>query len=433
LANPIAIAAKGKGYSVLFKRARAIGTRYGLGHAKMDRALQMLVDILQQFDCGATFPITASVLARHGLTIEKYQAQGIEFAIHGYTHVDYSRLAPEDHFAHLRRARELFAEAGIAAVGFRSPYLSRGAHLRCALEAAGFAYVSNHPIVWDVLDTKVFSETAQAAYEQAVEFYEPRHASEGLSIPQFHGRLVEIPVSLPDDEMLLDRLAGETQCLVETAWRGILSQTHQRGELFTIQLHPERTALCADALSSVLAEARSLIPSVWIARLDEIAAWWQARAEASVEITETGDGEFHLAVTGPSGTTVFVRAVETNVRTSPWVGGYQQVEGLTLTVRAPHRPFIGVSSAVSPKLASFLREQGYIVEANPESHHYDFYFKQSEFTVEQGRSLLAQIERADCPMVRLGRWPNGARSALAVTGDIDALTLWDYSMRFLGR
>jgi peptidoglycan/xylan/chitin deacetylase (PgdA/CDA1 family) len=418
---------------VLFKRVRAIRTRYGLGVAKMDRALQMFIDILQKFDCGATFPITASVLARHGLTIEKYQAQGIEFAAHGYTHADYSGLAPEDQLAHLRRARKLFAEAGIAAVGFRSPYLSRNARLYCALEAAGFAYVSNQPIVWDVLDTKALSGTAQAAYERAVEFYEPWHASERLSVPQLHGRFVEIPVSLPDDEMLLDRLGSETQSLVETAWRRILSQTYERGELFTIQLHPERTALCADALSSVLAEARSLIPLVWTARLDEIAAWWQARAEATVEITDTGDGEFHLAVTGPSGTTVLVRAVETNVRTLPWTGGYRQVEEMTLTVRAPRRPFIGVSSAVSPKLTSFLRQQGYIVEANPESHHYYFYFEQSEFTVEQGRSVLAQIERADCPMVRLGRWPNGARSALAVTGDIDALTLWDYSLRFLGR
>jgi hypothetical protein len=32
----------------------------------------------------------------------------------------------------------------------------------------------------------------------------------------------------------------------------------------------------------------------------------------------------------------------------------------------------------------------------------------------------------------LGLWPAGARSALAVTGDIDALTLWDFGLRLLG-
>jgi hypothetical protein len=35
--------------------------------------------------------------------------------------------------------------------------------------------------------------------------------------------------------------------------------------------------------------------------------------------------------------------------------------------------------------------------------------------------------------VWLGRWLNGARSALAITGDIDALTLWDCGLRFFER
>jgi hypothetical protein len=46
---------------------------------------------------------------------------------------------------------------------------------------------------------------------------------------------------------------------------------------------------------------------------------------------------------------------------------------------------------------------------------------------------LAQVEGTGCPLVRLGRWPNAARSALAITGDIDALTLRDYGFRFLSK
>ena len=56
-----------------------------------------------------------------------------------------------------------------------------------------------------------------------------------------------------------------------------------------------------------------------------------------------------------------------------------------------------------------------------------------EARAETVERLLAQIEGGDFPLVRLGRWPNGARSALCVTGDIDALTIWDYGLRFLGR
>ena len=35
-------------------------------------------------------------------------------------------------------------------------------------------------------------------------------------------------------------------------------------------------------------------------------------------------------------------------------------------------------------------------------------------------------------LVRFGVWPRGNRSALSVTGDIDALTIWDFAHRFRG-
>ena len=96
-------------------------------------------------------------------------------------------------------------------------------------------------------------------------------------------------------------------------------------------------------------------------------------------------------------------------------------------------PFVGLSPLASPKLADFLRQQGYIVEISEESQLYSHYFDQAEFIAEQERPLLAQIERSDRPLVRLGRWPDGARSALSITGDIDALTLWDYGLRLFGK
>ena len=431
--NSIAFAARAKGPFALFKRACSITNRYGLTPAKMDQALHLFAQILSRFDCGASFPITAVAVKRNRDTIAKYLDQNIEFAVHGYTHIDYSQLAPEEQLAHLRRAREAFAAAGVKAVGFRSPYLYRETHLHAAIEAAGFSYTSNQPVMWDVLDAEDFALSTHAAYKRAIAFYDPWPASERPSLPRLCSQVVEIPVSLPDDEILLDRLGGETNGLVEKAWQRILSETCRLGELFTIQLHPERIALCADGFSAVLAEARTLTPSVWFARLDEIAAWWRARAGATVEITDADDGEIHLVVAGPSSTTVLARAVKVDAPTIPWADGYWQVKATTFTGHAPRRPFIGVSPRASPALVSFLRQQGYIVETSEESHRYSHYFDQTEFTTEHERPLLAQIEGTDRPLVRLGRWPNGARSALAITGDIDALTLWDYGLRLFGR
>jgi peptidoglycan/xylan/chitin deacetylase (PgdA/CDA1 family) len=431
--SSIVVAARAKGPLALWKRARNITSRYGLTPGKMDQALHQFAQMLRRFDCGGSLPLTAVALLRNSDTIAKYLDQNIEFAVHGYTHVDYGRLGPEEQLTHLRRAREAFASAGIAASGFRSPYLSRDAHLDAAIEAAGFFYVSNQPIMWDVLDADAFVPSTYASYKRAIDFYDPWHAGERLSLPQLRNQVVEIPVSLPDDEILIDRLGGETNGLVAEAWRRILSESYRRGELFTVQLHPERIAKCADALSDVLTEARVLAPAVWLARMDEIAAWWRARARARVEVKDTGGGGLHLVVAGPDGTTVLARAVRVEAPTLSWADGYRQVQETTFTINAPLRPFIGLSPRTSSRLADFLRQQGYIVEISKESHRYSYYFDQADFTAGQERPLLTQIDGTDRPLVRLGRWPNGARSALAITGDIDALTLWDYGLRFLGR
>jgi hypothetical protein len=280
--------------------------------------------------------------------------------------------------------------------------------------------------MWSVLDVDAFTPSALVGYRRAIEFYEPWYADERPSLPKLGDQLVEVPVSLPDDEILLDRLGGEENGLVEHAWCRILAESHRRGELFTVQLHPERIAGCADGLSAVLAEARRFTPSIWMARLSEIAEWWRARAKASVEIKDVGGGKIHLAVAGPGGTSVLARAVQIDAPSVPWADGFQQVEETSFTVCAPLRPFVGLSPTASTELASFLRQQGYIVEVSTESQRYSFYFDQTQFTAGQERSLLAEIEGTDRPLVRLGRWPGDARSALAITGDIDALTIWNY-------
>ena len=430
--NPFIVAARAKGLYSLFSRSLSIARRYGFTATQMDCTLQRYVDLLQRFDCGATFPITAVTFKRHPKMIAKYSSQNIEFAVHGYTHVDYSRLIPETQYAHLRDASNIFGSLGIQPTGFRSPYLSRDGNLHATIEKAGFSYVSNQPYMWEVLDTSDFNATTLASFKRALAFYNPWQASEQLSLPSIHNHLVEIPVSLPDDEILIDRLGGSAS-LVEKTWLRILKQSYQQGDLFTLQLHPERFSLCVDGLSAVLTEAHGLKPAVWCARLDEIATWWRARANATIEVTETDDEEFHCVVRGPGGTTVLAREVDINVETISWVGGYRVVEGLDFTFHAKRRPFIGLSPSTSTNLVHFLREQGYIIEISQKSELYSYYIDQANFEANQECTILAQIEGSNYPLVRLGRWPNQAQSALTITGDIDALTLWDYVLRLFGK
>jgi hypothetical protein len=80
-----------------------------------------------------------------------------------------------------------------------------------------------------------------------------------------------------------------------------------------------------------------------------------------------------------------------------------------------------------------LRQQGYFVEIGADPGRCAFYLERKSFDRQDERPLLKELEGGDWPLVRLGRWPEGAQSALCVTGDIDAFTLMDYALRAGGR
>lgn len=426
--NPISVAFEGKGPSRSARRAVNILGNYGVTPAKMDRALHQLDAILGQFRCRATFPITATVLRRNPAVVEAYQALGLEFAIHGYRHLDHCRLARTEQLTQLELARQLFDEVGVQAKGFRAPYLHANADTLAALQHQHLSYDSSQGLNWLVPNAR-----ATPSYDHLLTFYGALSASTYPSLPSLEGDLICIPYSLPDDEALMNHLSLHTTQQMSEIWLAVLRRSYELGELFTLGLHPERMLTCQEPLTAVLSEARRLNPAVWISRLDEIADWWRARSAARVQIREAADGRLQVSVTGPSGTTVLVRGVEVDAPARSWADGYQEVLRTTFTLHAPRRPFIGVSPTASPELSAFLRQQGYILETSRERHLYDHYLQQTSFSAPEQRTLLAQLRGTSLPLVRLGRWPHGAHSALAVTGDIDAMTLWDYGLRFLGR
>jgi hypothetical protein len=117
----------------------------------------------------------------------------------------------------------------------------------------------------------------------------------------------------------------------------------------------------------------------------------------------------------------------------PWSDGSTLVRDDHVVVPAERRPFVGVHPSSPPALATFLREQGYIVETSDDERAYTCYLRHERFEREDQQALLAGIDETPVPLLRLARWPDAARSALALTGDVDALTIRDYAFRFVGR
>jgi hypothetical protein len=99
-----------------------------------------------------------------------------------------------------------------------------------------------------------------------------------------------------------------------------------------------------------------------------------------------------------------------------------------LILEADVKPVVGLSPRTSPNLQRFLTEEGFPFEVSAHPERFGAYLDLPSRIWDEA-DVLAAIAREPGPIVQLARWPNGNRSALAITGDIDSLTLADFVWR----
>ena len=73
-------------------------------------------------------------------------------------------------------------------------------------------------------------------------FFGTRPAANYPSLPYLDTayHLIIIPYCLPDDKALVERMRWNSAAEMNQVWPDMFRQTHERGELFTPDLHPER-------------------------------------------------------------------------------------------------------------------------------------------------------------------------------------------------
>jgi hypothetical protein len=54
-----------------------------------------------------------------------------------------------------------------------------------------------------------------------------------------------------------------------------------------------------------------------------------------------------------------------------------------------------------------------------------------EAQAESKSALVEQIENLEMPLLHFGCWPDGNRAALAISGDIDSVTVQDFFLRIV--
>jgi hypothetical protein len=166
---------------------------------------------------------------------------------------------------------------------------------------------------------------------------------------------------------------------------------------------------------------------VWIATLDRIARWWRRRSATRLGVHELAPGRFRIAMDGDPMATLLVRNLAEG-DSEPWFGADRVARSRDFEVCCGRMPMAGVSTRSPAAVLDFLAEEGFPAEVSDDAVRYGAWIDVAGDSVDQA-AVLAAIEAADGPMVRLARWPAGARSALSVTGDVGCMTLQDFALR----
>ena len=420
----LAVSLQSRGASGTIARTAQVVSRFGATTSAMARRLDRYESLASAHGVRPTWPTTACVLERHPELLRRYAERGVELAVHGLVHGDHAALDHARQRETIARALELFERSGLRPSGFRGPYLRYNQATLDVLRALGLRYHSSQAVVFPLV-TSELDETAAAQYAYALRLYGAVDARTVAVRPRMRDSLVDIPVAVPDDEILLDRLRLAEPALSDQ-WLAILEMTYRRGDLFTIQLHPERVEELGGSLEATLTAARGRHPAVHIARLDDIATWWLRRARFSLSVTPAGPKRCRVTLDADVDATLLVRGLD--VPAAPWYGRDSRCELRAFEVETDRLPMVGVSRNSPPDVARFLAEEGFPTQISAERGRFGAYIDVADQRWSEAYVLDA-IESAPGPLVRVWRWPDGARSALAVTGDIDALTLRDFVAR----
>ncbi|MFC2175101.1 polysaccharide deacetylase family protein [archaeon] len=253
----VAHAVKTKGVMKTIQRVGSIAWRYGVTSKKMKKNISGYARLASDYGATPTFPVTATVLEKHAKFFRGI-GEDAELAIHGFRHVNMAALPEHRQQEHVANARQVFEKNGVTPHGFRAPYLMWNDSLIRTLERSNLEYDSSVSYYW-----KGFVEET-ASIKRALDMYSPKKQTR----PFKAGKIVRIPVSLPDDEMLVDRL-GKKPDEVKRVWLNCFDAAMKNKSLFVLQLHPERFGILKDPLKALLERAQE--KKVWRGPLHEAA------------------------------------------------------------------------------------------------------------------------------------------------------------------
>lgn len=253
----------GKGLTESLRRVALLPARYGITEDKLRQRVRAMTQQLARWEVVPTIPATAIALERHPAILKEYRQA--DPAVHGYHHMAYRGLDMQEQARDLDAARETFVRLGIPVRGFRAPYLRADRTTSKLLVKRGFAYDSSS--AWFGLPA------SHAATPAAMELVQTRYGQVSTEPGELwmEGGIPELPVALPDDEILIDGLGIRSPAVIGRVLDAMFKSGSQSGRLLVLQVHPERYHFYTEALDAFLQSAKDA--GAWTASLSEIASW----------------------------------------------------------------------------------------------------------------------------------------------------------------
>lgn len=256
----IEILRKGLGGTVY--RASLLPVRYGISPDRIVSRLVRMIAMMARWDSRPTIPITASVLERHPEILRSLR--DADLAVHGYRHISYEDLPFDEKRSDLDAACTVFSNLGLLLRGFRAPYLRADRETLDLVRSRGFLFDSS--------STQLALPAGHPITRAVRLLIATRYGTDSV-VPSvaMHPTLVEMPVSLPDDEILVDGLGLRNTTGLWHAFEAMMEIASSTGSHLILQVHPERFHICEAALELLI--ERAVDTGGWLTPLSEASDW----------------------------------------------------------------------------------------------------------------------------------------------------------------
>jgi hypothetical protein len=313
--------------------------------------------------------------------------------------------------------------------------LSWNSYTTKAIQKNSLLWESDQTVIWNGFIDSKLSKLRHFMANAVHLLYSPHDAKKNIVIARLQDEVVHIPIMLPDDEILVDRLGIKDSNTIEKIWTDILEKIHLRGEVFVLLLHPERFPICGQVLENLLKKVSYSEQGVWVTGMTEVAEWWKEKRQFKFTFQKESKKGYRVHFKCTDRATILGRNHCTKVSRTPFYKDYHIIEDKEFFVESGNlKPCIGIHPKCSRKLLNFLKDEGFPYEVSDSNSKYSLFLEGGgTFARNDEMALLNKIEENPNPIIRYWRWPEGMRSAFVTTHDLDCLTITDFLYRAFGK